>query len=191
MPNYTNDWFGNSGLPNFSQLTHNFRDRPVQGLEIGSFEGRSSNWIVENWCAHEGSRLTCVDPFTGNVENPKEECVNLYERFIDNTRENSGKIRVLRRESLDALTHLLATGELFDFAYVDGDRHNLPTLVDGILVDRMLRPGGVIIFDDYGWGPDLAPYDRPREAIEYFFTTMGDRYQVVGVNWQVVAVKLR
>ena len=48
-------------------------------------------------------------------------------------------------------------GPIFDFCYIDGahDWYN-----DGfafLLVDKLLKPGGMIIFDDYNWSFGSSP----------------------------------
>lgn len=37
------------------------RQRPINWLELGSFEGRSALWTVENMFLNPDSRVTCVD----------------------------------------------------------------------------------------------------------------------------------
>lgn len=192
-PTYTNNWFGVTAQNNFEFIAPSYVDKPTQALEIGCFEGRASNWIVENICKHPGSLLTCVDPFTGSDEHTPEERNDLYSRFLSNTAHNADKIRIVKNHSLFALTKMIEAEEKFDLIYIDGDHRNSAVVLDGILADRLLVPGGVIIFDDYAWkvtGEDsLPPSERPREAIEYFFSVNGNRFDIVCVNWQVVAIK--
>lgn len=192
-PAYTNNWFGVTAQNNFEFIAPAYVDKPTKVLEIGCFEGRASNWIVENICKHPDSLLTCVDPFTGSEEHTLEEKDDLYSRFLTNISSNSGKIRVVKKQSLFALTAMIEAEEKFDLIYVDGDHKNSSVVIDGILADRLLVPGGVIIFDDYAWKTSLEdslpPSDRPKEAIEYFFSVNGNRFDIVRVNWQVVAIK--
>jgi hypothetical protein len=37
--------------------------RPVNFLELGSYEGRSTVWMLESLLTHPQSHITCVDPF--------------------------------------------------------------------------------------------------------------------------------
>ncbi len=37
-------------------------------VEIGSFEGRSTLWILENLLRHPDSRMHCIDTFAGGAE---------------------------------------------------------------------------------------------------------------------------
>jgi predicted O-methyltransferase YrrM len=185
---YTNTWFDGASRDNFVTLSHKFGGTPFRGLEIGSFEGKSSNWIVENWCTHPDALLTCVDPFTGNDEHTQDLKDGLYERFLHNTRANSHKIRVMKMPSARALLTLGEAGEKFDFVYVDGDHHNFAALTDAILADKLLKVGGHLAFDDYSPDP-CDPYDHPHDAINYFLQIAGPRYEVVIRNYQLHAIK--
>ena len=185
---YSNNWF-ELRIGNFEHFISRFSGRPVRCLEIGSFEGRSANWIVENWCTYPGSYLTCVDPFTGSVEHSSEEKEGLFERFQRNTADNSTKIRVIRMESHTALQRLIAAGGKFDFIYIDGDHHRDAVAKDAELAHQLLVPGGLLAFDDYTWGGGLESWQRPQEAIDDFLSTMGDEYEVAIKNAQVFAWK--
>lgn len=46
------------------------------------------------------------------------------------------------------LPRLLAGGEQFDIAYIDGSHHFEDAFVDAYFVSRLLRDGGVVVFDD-------------------------------------------
>lgn len=71
-----------------------------------------------------------------------------------------------------ALMDLIAKGDrLFDYVYIDGS-HDLT--VDGFaffLVDRLLKIGGLVEFDDYRWtfetSPTLSPGKHPATADWY------------------------
>jgi len=185
---YTNNWF-EIRISNFEQFISRFSGRQLRGLEVGSFEGRSANWIVENWCTHPDSSLTCVDPFTGSVEHSDTEKDGLFERFTRNISDNAGKIRVVRDGSHEALQKMIASGEKFDFIYIDGDHHRDAVAKDAELAHQILSPGGLIIFDDYTWGSGMESWQRPKDAIDRFFEKMKNHYDVVIKNSQVFAWK--
>ena len=66
MPTFTVGWGGAGEL--WSEIFKEFKDQEVFGLEIGSFEGRSAIWLLENILTHSNSHLTCVDTFEGSME---------------------------------------------------------------------------------------------------------------------------
>ena len=183
---YSNNWFGDH---NFSIFSHNFFNNPIKGLEIGCYEGQSSNWLVENWCKHENSSLTCIDPFTGSDEHNEQEKLHLFERFNNNIVDNSFKINVIKNFSHPAMQKLIDSGEKFNFIYIDGDHHRDVVSKDAELAHNLLISGGILAFDDYTWGLGLPSEDRPHDAINEFFLKYKDQYEIILKNWQVFARK--
>jgi hypothetical protein len=56
----------------------------------------------------------------------------------------------------------------------------------------LLKKGGVLIFDDYGWKDpkDLHPVNSPQLGIEVFNTMYDKEFQLVFKGYQVVFTKL-
>jgi predicted O-methyltransferase YrrM len=49
------------------------------------------------------------------------------------------------------LPRLLAQGRQFDLAFIDGDHRFDCVFLDLVYVDQLLKPGGVVVFDDISW----------------------------------------
>lgn len=49
------------------------------------------------------------------------------------------------------LPRMLAEGRQFDFAFIDGDHRFESVFVDFFYIDQLLKPGGVVVFDDVIW----------------------------------------
>jgi predicted O-methyltransferase YrrM len=67
----------------------------------------------------------------------------------------SGRARVIEARSDEALPRLRDEGVRVDFALIDGLHLFDATLVDFFHADRMLEPGGVVVFHDT-WMPAVA-----------------------------------
>jgi len=67
-------------------------------------------------------------------------------------KESETEIRLIPNDSYDALISLWKEGMLFDFIYVDGSHVAKDVLTDACMAWPMLTVGGVMCFDDYGWG---------------------------------------
>jgi len=135
-------------------------------LEIGCFEGLTSNYIVEHLLGKDG-KLVCVDPLTNNYLNDKLTSNDIelnateysffdgqYERFINNTQEhiNSGKIILYRDLSFNVYGKLQKDfGKNFSFIYIDGDHRPESVYIDAINCFDLCKNGGYILFDDYLW----------------------------------------
>ena len=87
-----------------------------------------------------------------------------------------------------ALPKLLASGhaDTFEFIYVDGSHQAPDVLCDALLSFRLLRKGGLIVFDDYFWqetlpeGVDLLRCPKP--AIDAFTNLYSRKISVVGAS---------
>ena len=77
-------------------------------LEIGSFEGQSAIWLLENILTDKSSTLTCVDTFEGSIEHHEIEqyrvlLPTLYDTFLHNTSYFPGQVIVKRGKSAEIL----------------------------------------------------------------------------------------
>jgi predicted O-methyltransferase YrrM len=144
-PNYTNDWF----RPDYFSVLDRFKGQPnIRFLEIGSFEGQSTNYFVNTILTGSNSTITCVDPWIKYSESTVtkmegwDDSINedTYTRFMQNTAANSEKIIVKRGLSCDILPTLTDT---YDFIYVDGDHSEKAVWVDAVLSFEKLRVGGI------------------------------------------------
>src|ERR1700710_2270733 len=60
---YTSDYISKN-LDNWTRLLEEYRGRPgVRMLEIGSYEGRSAVWFLENVLTHPTAGIVCIDFF--------------------------------------------------------------------------------------------------------------------------------
>lgn len=178
MPRFTEDWFSGH-IPYWERL---FFDElgwdagaPRAIVEIGSFEGRSTLWFLDNLLRHPDSRIACIDTFAGGAEHSAAQTEGLLDRFGANLAESgqAHKAEILRCDSATGLLRLLARGDpAADLVYVDGSHEAPDVLTDLVLAFRLLRPGGVILCDDYFWsdGPPAAadPLRSPKLAIDAF-----------------------
>lgn len=149
----------------------------LQMLEIGSHEGRSAIWFIENVLTGSGCRLTCVDPWRPEVKI----------RFDHNIRVTgvADRIRAIHKGSAYALTEDLAA-ETFDIIYVDGSHRAPDVLFDAVFAWPRLAPSGIMIFDDYGWRSDLPPAERPQPSIDRFMELFGNEFEVIDIGFQVL-----
>jgi predicted O-methyltransferase YrrM len=158
--NYTQNW--NSEF----QKNTAFIDRKSINiaLELGSYEGLTSNYICDNLLSHNGT-LICIDPLEDGYELDGDNDLfrGQFDRFMENTAENADKIFLIRKKSEQVLQFLRS--DSFDFIYIDG-HHTFPAVyLDGTEAFRLCRVGGFILFDDLNWGNQLPV----KKAIEQIF----------------------
>jgi SAM-dependent methyltransferase len=179
---YTQDWFSYHEAHWLRHFGH-LAGRPgLQAVEVGSYEGRSASWVVLHLLTGEGSRLVCVEPF--------QEYEGQERNFDHNIRVAgcADKIVKLRGRSQQVLPFL--SEESFDFIYVDGSHMILDVLLDAAMCWRLLRPRGVLVFDDYehtlfpdSFGMSAGP------AIRAFLSLVSGEYELLFKDWQVALRK--
>lgn len=179
MAEFTTNWFGRYAAY-WSELfaSQGWRpDEPHTIIEIGSFEGRSALWMLENLLRHPASRIHCVDTF-----HDRESADSYWHRFEANVLHSPhvGKVSVSAATSLDFLARFVADGQLADFVYVDGSHRAAEVLEDLVLAFHATRPGGIIICDDYlkGTRTGELTLDTPKLAVDAFTTIYRDRLDI-------------
>lgn len=171
------DWFS-MHIPYLERL---FAENDIRHvLEIGSWEGRSSVWFLEQLRAKEQCSLTCVDTWAGGEEHAGADMEEVYARFLHNTRLSGGNVGKLRMRSVCALSRLVIMHRAFDLIYVDGSHQAPDVLTDLVLSVELLRPGGFLICDDYAWdSPDRNPLREPKIAIDCFDLIFSERMEQI------------
>ena len=192
MAEFTTNWFS-PHVPLWERLLAGYRGQPgLRFLEVGSFEGRSTLWLLENILTHRTARLVCVDTFQGSPEHERLglDVTDIYGRFCRNVQPHWRKVQVLRGLSQEVLRDdRLAPGS-FHFAYIDGSHRAREVLEDTVLAFRLLRTGGLLIFDDYGWEDAPEETERPRLGIDAFLSVYRGAYSLLHQGYQVAIEKV-
>lgn len=171
---------------------HAYANKPIKYLEIGAFYGANLLSVARSYGAHPDSVLHCIDPWTDYSEYPeyKGQQTTIYDTFIKNIEtlgDDRKKVVVHRGFSNELVPNLEDAS--FDIIYVDGNHEPEYVLEDAVLCFRKLKVGGIMVFDDYGWGgPDLT-----KRGIDGFINGYHKRIKVLGIagGVQVFIQKLR
>jgi predicted O-methyltransferase YrrM len=152
----------------------------IQMLEVGSFEGRSAIWFLSNVLTHRSSTITCIDPFPHRI---------IEFRFDHNVRVSgfSNRVTKIKGRSQDVLR--LFREKNFDFVYIDGSHRAEDVQADALLSWSLVKPGGIVIFDDYLWELERPPEDRPQIAIDQFLSDFGSELETLHKGFQVIVRK--
>lgn len=185
---FSKDWFSNN-IPRWEKhlkkLMKLGKEQPLMALEIGSFEGRSAVWTLENILVHPNSKLTCIDNFNGI---PTRKRHTTKQRFAQNTAKFGDKVLLVEDDSRNALKSSDILHKMFDFIYIDASRHSKNVLEDAILSLPLLKIGGYIVFDDYTSSKE-HDYSCPKKGIDTFLDIFHDELKVENTSWQVIARK--
>jgi predicted O-methyltransferase YrrM len=166
------------------------KEIPINYLEIGTFYGANLLSVAKTYGLHNDSKLYCVDPWEDYEEYPeyKNMQTSIYNTFLQNV-ENSGmKSKINIRRGYSNIEIPKFEDNFFDIIYIDGNHEPEYALEDAVLSFRKLKPNGIMIFDDYGWGgPDLT-----QRGIDGFLSGYHKRITYLGQrDSQVFIVKKR
>ena len=177
-PLFTTDWVS-SKTANWEKFLGHLKGQPgVQGLEIGSFEGRSAIWFLDTILTGEGSQMTCVDLFGERLDDFFDHNLRVTGHWKRTIKLQGKSQRVLRA---------VAPGPKYDFVYVDGCHLATCAMADMVLSWDLLKPGGIMIIDDYEWaGPAL---ERPRIAVDAFLESYEPSLKLLAKDFQVIVRK--
>lgn len=179
-PEFTTDWVSQRGN-SWRNLLADLMGKPnLNMLEIGSYEGRSTLWWLNNLLTDSSSRITCIDNWDKRAE---------FEKRFDRNVAASGhscKVRKIKQPSWSGLKILHPT-EMFDVVYVDGSHEAKDVMLDGLTCLEHLKPGGFMIFDDYAWNG--RRHFMPKIALDLFTKICNPWCEVVEKGYQLAVRK--
>jgi predicted O-methyltransferase YrrM len=175
---FTADWCSQH-FAKWAEVLAPFKGKAVVALELGSYEGRSALWFLQNIVTDPASRLICVDSW---------RTPSIQRRFMLNLIDGDVYDRCEIRKG-DTHSILRGLRQTFDFIFIDADHKAPAVITDAVLAWRILRPGGVLIFDDYEWQPQNNDIP-PKVGVDAFLATHAGQYEVLHTGWQVILRKL-
>ncbi|OBH09268.1 class I SAM-dependent methyltransferase [Mycobacterium sp. E1747] len=165
------------------------RADPIRILEIGSWEGRSTLFFLTYFTQ---GHMTAVDTWAGSDEwhyHATSDLRDLEARFDHNVSSAAGRVVKRKGSSLSVLPQLIDEKQEFDLIYVDGSHFADDAIVDSLNSWRLLKQGGMMIFDDVMW----PAYPRPRAntawAIHQFLKYHAGEYKVLHAQYQIILQK--
>lgn len=165
------------------------REDPVRILEIGSWEGRSTLFLLTYF---NHGYLTAVDTWAGSEEheyNATPDLRDLEDRFDGNLVAFADRLTKRKGSSLHVLPQLLDEQQRFDVIYVDGSHIADDVLRDSIAAWALLKQGGILIFDDFLWMCYPRLRANPGWAINTFLRYRRGEYKVLNANYQLILQK--
>lgn len=188
---FSYDWFSKN-IPVWSALLEPvFKDVEAHAIELGSFEGRSTVWLLENILTHAKSTIDCVDTWQGGVKDDRFEKEIDWKQgelnFIHNTENFKEKITVHKEITFDYMKKRV---EPVDLIYVDAGHFASDCLIDMVQSHLLLKKNGILIVDDYLWTKlESNPY-TPKPAIDAFINCFSPNYELLALGYQVILKKI-
>ncbi|KAH9475744.1 General stress protein A [Psilocybe cubensis] len=189
----TQDWFSHN-IQSWTDLFPLIRSDKPRVLEVGSWEGRSAVFLLNNVCK-SGGEIVCIDHFDLLRTSAGQQ---RYAKIKHNLEVTGKRHRILPQFSIPGLMSLLSE-ELgsknpgFDWIYIDGSHRADDTMLDGELAWRLARKDAIIIFDDYHWNKEPeGSIHHPKRGIDAFLALHHGEYERLtdDEHYQVVVRKV-
>ena len=162
--------------------------RPLRMLDIGGYEGEITAWFLNNLATNPESHVYVIDTWkeSSKVGIDYKKIRRTFQQTIKKTgKETQCEVLPVTRE--DGLYHLLdmLEEESIDVAFVDASQDPQEFMTDAILIWKLMRKGGIVIFDDY----TFAKNDVSRSLIDTFIRNYQSESIILETNLQIVIKK--
>lgn len=148
-----------------------------RSLEVGFAFGFSTIWMLDALQSKNNSLHTAIDPF----EKTWWSGVGLHQvQRLGTETKFSWKNDL----SIHVLSDLIRETAKFDFIYIDGNHRFDDVIVDFYLSDQVLKPGGLLVFDDM-WMPSI------QTAVDFVLTNRDYEFVPQSVDTMTVIKKKR
>ena len=172
--NFSTYWFLNNYkiIGSFLPKDHN---ETFKYLEIGSFEGLSSLFILSYW---KNANVTCIDTWETSEDESQVldfNFGNVEKKFDLNLQDFS--FRKIKSTSELAFKQLTER-DSFDYIYIDGSHNGINIYNDALASFNMLNVGGIIIFDDItNIYKEIEM--QPHDAFEKFYSLYKKKIKIL------------
>ena len=168
----------------FERFLPEFADKSnIKFLQIGTYTGDASVWMLDNILTNPTSILIDVDTWAGSEE-------------VEHDNINFNKVYIYYKQRMESYSNVISiqntsddffksnSKSTYDFIYIDGAHTSAQVLKDAENAWNTLNMGGIMAFDDYLWGQGLAPELTPRPAIDEFLNKYKDDIEILTIEYQ-------
>lgn len=162
-------------------------NKSLTALEIGSYEGRSSLFLLSFL---NKIKLTCVDTFKPSIElreYNEKKFHKIYKNFKSNTAKYSKKLIVIKNTSA---FFFKKNKKKYDLIYVDGSHEYKDVVHDAKKAFFYLNNNGIIIFDDFLWNINTKK-KLPINALIEFLHKYANNIELLHVDYQLIIRKIK
>lgn len=166
-------------LPELSRDIYSFivENKPQHCLELGFGHGASSCYIAAALDEVGAGHLSTVDLYPAQVwQHPTiEELLKQsgLEQWVSVHRENTSYTWFLKKKIYENSAANCCT-PIYDFCFIDGSKNWTIDSSAFFLVDKLLKPGGWILFDDLQWTYHSKLKEGKRKTNGVYMLDMGD-----------------
>ena len=181
------DWFSRN-IPIWDYIfdSFNLKDKEINYLEIGSYEGRSSLFVLE---LLKKTNCEFVDPYIDYTATPTlspKQMDGIYNNFRKKIEKFSDRTKVYKTSSIEFFAN---NKKRFDLIYIDGSHYGPDVEKDLISSYKILNKDGIIILDDLLWNHYKKIDQNPVGGIIPFIKENFKKLKVITVGDQLILQK--
>lgn len=179
------NWFLAYANVFFERHLRRYSGQPdLQFLQIGAFTGDASVWLLDNILTGPRSRLVDVDTWEGSDEAIHTtfdwaDVEAVYDARTAKCADHLAKCKMPSR------VFFATKPGTYDFIYIDGDHTAKGVLEDAVKAFGLLKPGGLLAFDDYLWQSGKTDENNPGIAIDAVRSIYRAHLDLVDIGQQV------
>jgi predicted O-methyltransferase YrrM len=181
----------NTGWKKWDKFLSKFVDKKINCLDIGSYEGASTCWMLNNLCTNPESKVYSIDTWEGSPEYGEMDFSKIEKTFDENVIKTGKKSQHIKMKmsSMDGLIKLKMDKIMFDLIFIDASHEAIDVMTDGILAWNILKQNSILIFDDYKWDKLKEDFFKPKLAIDSFVSIFASQLNTLYIGYQYFVEK--
>lgn len=158
-----------------------------QILEIGFYHGKSSCYIAAILEDRGSGTLTTIDR-----ESAKERDPNIHSMLVECGLERRVQPIFCYRSYTWEMQRMISESPSpqFDLCYFDGGHMWDGTGFGLVLVDMLMKPGGLLVLDDMDWSINRSPFFQQNPNLAEQYSPDERAAQTVRLAWDLILPRL-
>lgn len=176
---FTRNWTKHA-VQNWNHFLSHLSGTKLTFMEIGVFEGRFACWLLDRVLTHPESRYIGIDDWSFSYHFYTQLNGAEFEaRARHNLANHQDKSEILAGPSQTVLRQERWNNQSIDVGYIDGNHQFGPCLEDSVLMWPLIKPGGLLIWDDY------TVHKAVRHSVDAFLRCIEGTYTLLFSNRQI------
>ena len=150
-------------------------------LEVGSPFGINACWLLDKVLTHPSAKFTCLDNQLSKILKENIAKTGAQEKVTLQEQPISDYLGSLKPQS-------------FDLAIFQDRRNTWESVNKNIvLLWKLVKLGGIIVFGDYGWQHPQNPEKNPQKGIDLFLNSIPSKWELIALpprGFQLIIKKI-